>query len=268
MTGISSCVYTGTVVHKRLAPKRHAFSYHVFSLCLDVDEIDRVAQSLRWFSRNRWNVLGFHDGDHGRRDGSPVGLHVRAVLKEADLGRFGTRIKLLCYPRVFGFVFNPLSVYFCYGRDERVGAIVYEVTNTFHERRSYVIAVGEHQGAIITQHCAKDLYVSPFTSSDGSYDFHVRPPDNRVVVGIAFRESGQAMLKTHFQGIRRDLTDRGILALVVGYPMMTLKVVVGIHIQAARLWFKGVPLAARQASAPFSMTIVKATARDASHVQT
>jgi uncharacterized protein len=263
MTRISSCAYTGTVVHKRLAPKRHAFSYNVFSLCLDVDEIDRVAQSLRWFSRNRWNVLGFHDRDHGRRDGTPVGVQVREMLKEAGLEQFGFHIKLLCYPRLFGFVFNPLSVYFCYSRDDRVGAIVYEVTNTFRERRSYVIAVGDQIGPTIAQHCAKQLYVSPFSCSDGSYDFHLRAPGNRVVVGIAFREAGQAMLKTHFQGNRRSLTDRGILALVAGYPMMTLKVVVGIHIEAARLWFKGVPLVARHTSAPFSVTIVKATARDA-----
>jgi len=114
MTAISSCIYAGTVVHKRLVPTPHAFSYRVFALSLDVDEIDHLARSLRLFSRNRWNLLSFHDCDHGNRDGTPVASQVRAILREADLEYACAHITLLCYPRLLGFVFNPLSVYFCY----------------------------------------------------------------------------------------------------------------------------------------------------------
>jgi uncharacterized protein len=262
----SSCAYTGTVVHKRLAPKQHAFKYNVFSLCLDVDEIDRVSRSLRLFSRNRWNVLGFYDRDHGNGSGQTVAAHMREILAEAGMSDTGARIELLCYPRLFGFVFNPLSVYFCYGRDDKIGAIVYEVTNTFRERRCYVIPVTDTGTVTHAQHCAKQLYVSPFTGAEGSYDFHILAPAERVVVGVAFREAGIPVLKTHFSGVRRRLTDACIVSLMVRYPLMTLKVVAGIHIQAARLWFKGVPLVARHGSAPFSFTVVKPPPRDATYV--
>jgi uncharacterized protein len=264
----ASCAYTGVVVHKRLAPKRHAFKYSVFSLCLDVDEIDRLTQSLRLFSRNRWNVLGFYDRDHGNGGGKTVAAHMRELLAEAGMADAGVRIELLCYPRLFGFVFNPLSVYFCYGRDDKISAIVYEVTNTFRERRCYVIPVTDTGASSLThaQHCAKQLYVSPFTGAEGSYDFHIVAPAERVVVGVAFREAGVPVLKTHFSGVRRKLSDVRIAALVARYPLMTLKVVAGIHIEAARLWFKGVPLVARHGSAPFSFTVVKPPPRDATYV--
>ena len=263
---IKSRVYTGKVVHKRLTPKHHAFKYSVFSLCLDVDEIDRLTSSLRFFSRNGWNLFSFHDRDHGNRDGSQVAVQARHLLGEAKMDAAGTRIELLCYPRLFGFVFNPLSVYFCYGADNQLGAIIYEVTNTFGERRSYVIAVADAVDGAVSQHCGKQLYVSPFTGNEGSYDFHVVAPSDRVVVGVAFRQSGVAVLKTYFTGARGPLSDWRIAALLIRYPLMTLKVVAGIHFEAARLWLKGIPPVKRHAATPYSFTVVPISPRDASHV--
>jgi len=266
MSATTSCAYSGTVVHKRLVPTQHAFSYRVFSLALDVDEIDRLAGSLRLFSRNRWNVLSFHDRDHGNGDGKPIASHVRSVLRQAGLGHASARITLLCYPRLLGFVFNPLSVYFCHRQDGRLGAIVYEVSNTFHERKSYVIPVTADDGGVIAQSCAKEMYVSPFTSRSGRYGFHVLPPGERVVIGVDFSSVDGPVLKTHFRGERRNLSDWTIAGLVARHPLMTFKVMAGIHLQAARLWLKGVPLVERHVSPVYSFTVVEPTARDALHV--
>lgn len=265
MTAFASSIYTGTVVHKRLAPKPHAFAYRVFALCLDVDEIDRLDRELRLFSRGRWNLLGFRDADLGEPGAEPVGVKARRLLEQSGLGRFGARIELVCYPRVLGYVFNPLSVYFCRDANGRIGAIVYEVTNTFGERRSYVIPATETLGSVVTQSCGKAMYVSPFTAAEGTYGFHVVPPGESVVIGITFREAGRPVLKTHFRGLRRPLTDRAIASRLAATPLMTLKVMGGIHVEAARLWAKGIPLGQRHVSPAYAVTVVEPSSREARH---
>jgi DUF1365 family protein len=265
MSGFNSCIFRGTVVHKRVAPVRHSFSYSVFALCLDVDEIDRLDGTLRLFSRNRRNLLSFRDGDMGDGGAEPVGGKVRRLLADAGLSHYGVHIELVCYPRVLGFVFNPLSVYFCRNESRQVGAIIYEVTNTFGERKSYVIEANERAGKVLAQTCAKELYVSPYTEAVGSYDFHMVPPGERVVIGVAFREGGRAILKAHFRGERIALSDRSIAAALIRHPLMTLKVVGAIHVEAARLWAKGVPLVSRHTSPRYSTTIIRSQAQVAPH---
>lgn len=254
MSGLSSCLFEGTVVHKRLTPRQHGFAYRVFTLCLDVDEIDTLDQRLRFFSRNRRNLLSFNDADLGPAGPESVGDKARRLLADCGLADCGVRIELVCYPRLLGYVFNPLSVYFCRRAGGEIGAVIYEVTNTFGERRSYVIPVAAGAGDI-TQSCPKDMSVSPFTGASGHYGFHCIAPVDRVVVGVNFREGERPVLKTHFRGARRPLTDRTILALLARHPLMTLKVVGAIHFEAARLWMKGVPLVTRHTSPAYSFTL-------------
>jgi len=256
MSGFRSCIYTGTVVHKRLEPKRHAFSYQVFTLCLDVDEIDRLARKLRLFSRGSRNLLSFHDADFAAGTGEPVGDHARGLLRNSGLDACTARVELVCYPRLLGFVFNPISVYFAYDRSDRLGAIIYEVSNTVGERRSYVLPVEGEAGGVVRQNCTKHLYVSPFTAETGAYAFNIVPPGPRILIGVNFREQDRPVLKTHFSGSRMELDDRTLAWLFLRYPLMTLKVVGGIHFEALRLWLKGVPVRPYFASPRYAATAV------------
>ena len=271
MNEYASAVFAGHVVHKRLSPKQHGFAYRVFALSLDVDEIDLMASQLRLFSRNAFNALSFHDCDHGPGDGTPVARHIRTTVTEAGLGVATARIRLLCYPRILGYVFNPLSVYFCYEAGGRLGAVVYEVSNTFNERVSYVIPVAAGAADVVHQVCAKQMYVSPFTPQEAHYAFHVRPPGEKagkeVVVGIALRDAAGPVLKTHFRGRRLALTDRTLALMLARHPLMTLKVVGAIHFEAARLWLKGVPPVRRHTSPRYTISVIDTAKRQAIHAE-
>ena len=267
MSGFTSCAYTGSVVHKRLRPREHAFTYRVFTLCLDLDELDCLDARLRLFSRNRWNLMSFRDADFGDGRGC-LAAQIRGVLEAGGLGACGHRITLVCYPRLLGFVFNPLSVYFCHDAEDRLGVIVYEVSNTFGERKRYIIPVGASVEGGVAQACAKEMYVSPFTSPEARYSFHVHPPGAGLVIGVDIADTSGPVLKTHFRGARRDLSDRDIAVLLLRYPLMTLKVVAGIHFEALRLWWKGVPRVVRHVSPRYSETIVTEPMRVLPHAGT
>lgn len=250
MTTFRSALYRGEVVHARLRPVTHKFRYRVFALALDVDEIDAVARAIPLFSRNRVNVLSFFDSDVGAPGDTPVADKIRALLANVGLSECGARIALLTYPRLWGYVFNPLSVYFCYDASSRLGATVYEVTNTFRERHAYILKAG------MPQTCRKDLYVSPFTETPANYAFHTEAPDERVVVGVALREPAGPVLRTHFAATRKSLTSASVAAAVATHPLMTMKVIGAIHFEAARLWRKGVPIVKRYASPAYSYSLI------------
>lgn len=249
-----SAIYVGTVTHKRLRPKRHQLRYRVFSFLLDLDEIDGLDRRHRLFSRNRFNLISFHDRDHGDRSGTSVRTQIEGLLATAGLGEASNRIMLLCYPRLLGFAFNPLSVYFCLDRNERLRAIVYEVSNTFGERHSYVIPAEACPDGTVHQETAKRLYVSPFNEVTGRYGFHVRVPGEEIAVGVLYRDAEGPLMKALFHGSRRPLGDGEMLRLALAQPFMTLKVIAGIHWEALRLWLKGLALTSRPPAARFSVT--------------
>jgi len=235
----SSCIYIGEVIHHRLRPRAHRLRYRVFWLFLDLEDIDSLSEKLRFFSRNRFNLVGFFDRDHGDGGGVPLRKQAETVLRRAGLdpGQVGA-IKLLCMPRILGYAFNPLSVYFCCRRDGALEAIIYEVHNTLGERHNYVIA-GRGAKSEIEQHCDKEFYVSPFLGMDMSYTFHVSLPKERVSIVIHGKEGGESVIAASLSGRRRRLSEVALLKAFITHPLMTLKVVTAIHWHALRLVLKG-----------------------------
>lgn len=244
---IRSCIYQGRVMHHRLRPVQHRFVYRVFSLFLDLDELPLLDRKLRLLSVEGRNLLSFRARDHGARDGSALKPWVLKRLAEAGIALIQPRIRLLCFPRVLGYAFNPLSVYFCYD-GEYLTAIIYEVKNTFGGQHVYAFPVHrEGSGGRLAVHgCAKDFYVSPFIAMEARYEFHVAAPGQRLAVLIKESEHGRPLLVARQSGTRRALTDRAILSCLSVDLFMTFKVFVGIHIEALRLWLKGVPFFARE----------------------
>lgn len=255
---LASRIYRGTVVHTRLRPRPHKLRYDVFTILVDVDAIDALAKRLRLFARNRWNIFSLYDADHGPRDGTPINTYARAAFAAAGFDSGDSRIFLLCYPRVLGYVFNPLSVYYAFDRDERLAMVMYEVSNTFGERRCYVIAAGAGAGGVFAHRCRKELFVSPFISGTARYAFRITRPENDVLVGVQVRDDDGALLKTHFQGSAAPLSDRTLAWLALVYPLMTLKVIAAIHYEALKLYLKGVPLVRGHRSARHGVTVVPA----------
>ncbi len=240
----SSCLYFGKVMHKRLRPFVHRFDYRVFNLLVDLDELPALPRRLRLFSHNRFNLFSLMDRDHGPRDGSPLRPWIERHLAAAGIDIAGGPVRLLCFPRVLGYVFNPLSIWFCYHPHLGLRAILYEVRNTFGEKHGYLIPVafGRAADAPIAQSCDKGFYVSPFLPMEGGYRFRLREPGERLSILIRQHDSEGEILLASLAG-RRAALDAGSLAkAALAFPLLTLKVIGAIHWQALKLWLKGARL--------------------------
>jgi DUF1365 family protein len=231
--------YVGDVVHKRVRPKRHALRYRVFSMLIDLDRLESLDEELRFFSLNRFNLLSLFTRDFGPRDGSSVAEFIRRRAAAAGVPEVA-RIRMLAYPRVLGFAFNPITVYFCENGEGHVRFMAYEVSNTFGEHHFYQAAAQPLDGEI-RHEAGKVLYVSPFNTMEGRYRFSVRPPAETVFLGITLSDAEGGLLTAYFEGEQCPLSDASVLKLLLAYPFMTAKVVAGIHWEALLLWLKGVP---------------------------
>ncbi len=236
---MDAAIYYGQVMHSRQRPIRHRFISRVFSLLVDLDQLDHLG--LRFLSHNRFNLFSLDDRDHGPRDGSPLRPWVEAALARAGTDIDGGPIRLLCFPRFLGYVFNPLSIYFCYDRTGKLRAILYEVKNTFGDQHGYLAEVATDRAADepVFQERDKRFYVSPFIGMTARYRFRLTDPGERLSIMIREDDPDGPFFVATQTGRRGRLTDRALLWCVVRYPLMTVKVIAAIHWHALWIWLKG-----------------------------
>lgn len=249
-----SALYVGRVRHRRFRPKPHALSYRVFWMLLDLDEIDRLSDGMRLFSRNRFNLYAFRDSDYGDRSGRPLRDQVSETLAAAGIAWDGGAIRLLTMPRILGYAFNPLSTYFCHRRDGSLCATIYEVHNTFGEVHSYV-APADASTQPLRQEACKLFHVSPFMDLAMRYSFQLVPPGERVSIAIDGEDAQGRLIAATLSGRREALGDAALLRLLATHPLLTLKVTAAIHWHALRLLAKRISWRAHPAppERPFSL---------------
>ena len=235
---MTSCIYNGTVIHKRFKPKIHFFKYKVFSLLIDLSELNNLDKKVGFFSYNKFNLISFFDKDHGDRDGSSVINWVKKNLKENDVNCENIRIKLLCYPRIFGYVFNPLSIFYVYDKNDKLISLLYEVKNTFGEQHTYIFKIKENN--LLKHNCEKKFHVSPFIEMNCSYFFRTLKPADKISIIIDQYQLNEKILYASQDGKRTEFTTSELIKSYLKHPLMTFKVIAAIHFEAFKLWTKGI----------------------------
>ena len=240
----ASGLYSGAVTHARLRPRAHRLRYKIFMMLIDLDEARALSERLKLFAYNRPGLIALNDRDHLDGSDTPLADQVRHELSRAGLDLGGGPVRLLCMPRVLGFVFNPISVYFCHRADGRLGAILYEVNNTFGQRHAYLIPVkpGDCTDGQIAQSCDKRFHVSPFMDMAMRYHFRTAAPGADVRLVVDGHDADGPMLTAGFRGKRSDLTDGAIARAVLAHPMLSLAVLAAIHWEAIKMLLKGLRL--------------------------
>ena len=233
---MNSCIYNGEVNHTRFKPVKHFLNYKTFSLFIDLDEIQQLDKSISIFSHNKFNIFSFYNKDHGDRDGNCLKKWVISNLQKYKIEGNISKIKILCYPRIFGYVFNPLSIFYCYEND-KLKSIFYEVKNTFNEQHTYIFKIKD--GEEIKQKCKKKFYVSPFMDMETFYNFKLIDPSQRLSVMIKQTDAEGTVLTATQTGDKKEFNFKQLLINFFRYPLMTLKIISSIHFEALLLWKKG-----------------------------
>lgn len=253
-------------MHARFAPKAHRFVYRIFLCAIDLDELESLHRKLRLFSVNRRNLYSFRDGDYfptheplhnaaarPAGDRAPAGTTLKsrivAHLAGQGIDLAGGRVMLITLPRVLGYLFNPVSFYFCFDRTGAPVAALAEVTNTFKEMKPYLLGPATRQAGSFSLRVPKHFYVSPFSDVDVAFDFTLRVPGGRLSVQIDDYVGSERTLTSTLAGPQRELTDARLAWFTLKYPLITLKVISLIHWHALRLWLKKVPWFAKAARA-------------------
>lgn len=246
-----------------MRPAVHVLRYRVFSFLLALDEIDALDKRYWLFSRNRWNLFSFYDKDFGESSTEPLEHYVMRQLSTVGIEQKPHRIMLTCYPRICGYTFNPLSLFYCLDANDKAIAILHEVHNTFGERHVYVLPVDEYEQHTsgktsdssvrwINQSVNKALFVSPFAHMNMHYDFQLNVPTDRQVLVVRAHDEHGHLLTASYTANRQAWSTSTLLKYFFTVPFLTFKVVAGIHWEAMRLWIKKVPLFSHQPKQSFS----------------
>jgi len=236
---MTSSIYNGTVIHKRFKPKTHFFKYKVFSLLIDLSELNHLSKKISFFSHNKFNLISFYEKDHGDRDGSSLISWVKKNLEDNNIQSQNIKVKLLCYPRILGYVFNPLSVFYVYDLNEKLICILYEVKNTFGEQHTYIFRVNNDQN-LYQHNCTKKFHVSPFIEMNCKYFFRLLKPGEKISVIIDQYQTDEKILYASQDGQRVDFNTKELIKSYIKHPLMTFKIILAIHFEAFKLWSKGI----------------------------
>ena len=252
-----SAIYEGRVMHHRVWPKEHRFQYRVFYLWLDLDELEAVTRARWFFSVDRWNLFSIYNCDHFEVSEAPIKdkLFAWLALQGEDTTRV-KRVRLLTLPRVLGYIFNPVCFFYGYGENEEPLWVVAEVTNTFHEKKPYLVGAMDEQGRLCRV-TPKNFYVSPYSDLDLNFDFKLRSPEEKLEILINDKKGEQTVFFSTLSGRRRDLTDGRLLVCAVKYPLLTMQVIFFIHWEAAKLWWKGLPWRRKKANPELQTGLVR-----------
>ncbi|MEO8382228.1 MAG: DUF1365 domain-containing protein [Acidobacteriota bacterium] len=227
-----SALYECRITHERFGARPHRFAYDVFAFALELDELDALAARIPWFSRNRFNLFSFHDRDHH---------DVEELLRGRGISAKPARVLLITNARILGYVFNPVSFYFCFDEAGQALAAVAEVNNTFGESKSYVMTQSDFAEGRFDSTQRKYFYISPFIALDVDLRLRLAVPGERLGIVIDDLQDGRHLLRASMTGKRVPLTPARLAWFSIKYPLLTVKVIAAIHWQAVRLWLKGVP---------------------------
>lgn len=240
----NATLYAGRIAHIRHSPFRYRFDYRLWMLCIDLDHIDAVAAGSKYFVHNRFGLTAINDKDHGFRDGTKLRGFAEAALAREGLTEYGAKILFMATPSVLGYAFNPISFYFCYDANGRLGAVLHQVKNTFGDQIGYLMPV-DIDGPVIRQTVPKRMHVSPFFDMEGGYRFAFTAPKQKFTVSIQYGAEVKRLTAT-MRLQARPFSDSALLRLLLQMPLTPMKVMAAIHWQALKLFLRG----ARFHSAP------------------
>jgi len=237
---IETALIAANVMHKRLRPREHAFNYKVYYLCFSLSKIKNL--SNRFLSQESWNLLSFYKKDHGARDGSDLEVWIRSVLSSYGIQEADGEIVLLTLPRILGYIFNPVSFWFCFDKNDGLRAVLSEVSNTFGEHHSYICYHDDHRiiGAEDLLRAEKVFHVSPFMDLKGYYLFRFQYSATKVSAIVNYFDEQGLLLATSISGSPAPLTAVRTIKYLIRFPLMTFKVIGLIHWEAIRIILKGI----------------------------
>ncbi len=260
---MNSCLYKCTVMHHRLEPKRNQFSYKVFMFYIDLDELDKLSSKFFFISRNKFNLFSFHDKNHAKFPGQS-GNEISAKNKILDYLKSNgvdtseiKRVMLLTNFTTLGYLFNPVSFYYCYNLYNEPVCAVSEVSNTFGEMKLYLMNNGSFSGDSFHLYTPKLFYVSPFSELDIFFDFTLKLPAEKLIIRVDDYKNDQRFLLSALNGERKKLSDSALVYYFLSFPFITIKVIMLIYWQAFRLYLKKVPFISKKDNPQLQQDLIK-----------